>query len=534
MADDDPYNTNEDQPLGVAAPGVLGNDSDPDDDPLTAVLDTPPAAGVLDLHEDGSFSYSPEPDFCGQVSFSYHAYDGLAASNSAAVQIDVTCVNDAPTFTANDPPPVDEDAGPQTAVVAAGFNPGPANESGQSVAAFIVSNVANGSLLASGPAVDASGSLSFTPAPDAFGTVSFDLQVRDSGGTANGGVDTSTRQSVTITIRPVNDPPEISVDQESVAVDEGQTAVNSGTFSDIDSSSLTLSASAGTVTAGGGGGWSWSLATEDGPAQDQTVTITVDDGQDKSEIEFNLTVNNLAPTIADLIVPGGPVNINDQPLSVTVVFSDPGTADTHEVSWDWGDSTSDTRTAVSPATHGHTYARAGVYLLTVTVTDDDRGVAVRTHEFIVIYDPQGGFVTGGGWIMSPDGACPRCPASPPGKASFGFVSKYQKGATVPTGSTEFQFKAGDLNFRSVSYEWLVIAGANAKYKGQGTINGAGDYKFMLTATDGDLLGGGKPDEFRIRIWDETGLYYDNQIDLDQEAYGGTVLGGGSIVIHKAK
>jgi hypothetical protein len=339
---------------------------------------------------------------------------------------------------------------------------------------------------------------------------------------------------VTITIRPVNDAPEISVDQESVTVDEGQTAVNSGTFSDIDSSSLTLSASAGIVTDSGGGTWSWSLATEDGPAQNQTVTITVDDGQDRGEIEFSLTVNNLAPTIDNLIVPGEPVDINDQPLSVTVAFSDPGTADTHEVSWDWGDSTSDTRTAVSPAAQTHTYAAAGVYRLTVTVTDDDGGFAAAAHEFIVVYDPQGGFVTGGGWIMSPAGACPRCPANPQGKVSFGFVSRYKKGAIVPTGSTEFQFKAGDLNFRSSSYEWLVIAGANAKYKGEGTINGTGDFKFMLTAMDGDLLGGGKPDEFRIRIWDGNGLYYDNQINLDQEAYGGTVLGGGSIVIHKAK
>ena len=58
-----------------------------------------------------------------------------------------------------------------------------------------------------------------------------------------------------------------------------------------------------------------------------------------------------------------------------------------------------------------------------------------------------------------------------GKANFGFVSKYQKGAKVPTGETEFQFKAGDLNFHSTAYEWLVIAGAKAQYKGIGTVNG---------------------------------------------------------------
>jgi len=62
-----------------------------------------------------------------------------------------------------------------------------------------------------------------------------------------------------------------------------------------------------------------------------------------------------------------------------------------------------------------------------------------------------------------------------GKATFGFVATYQKGANVPSGDSEFQFKAGDLHFTSTSYDWLVVAGANAKSKGSGTINGNGTY-----------------------------------------------------------
>jgi hypothetical protein len=119
-----------------------------------------------------------------------------------------------------------------------------------------------------------------------------------------------------------------------------------------------------------------------------------------------------------------------------------------------------------------------------------------------------------------------------GKANFGFVSKYQKGATIPSGNTEFQFKAGNLNFKSSSYEWLVIAGARAQFKGEGTINGAGNYGFMLTAIDGQISGGGGSDKFRIKIWDGETIVYDNQIgDLD-DADPLTLLGGGSIVIHK--
>jgi len=120
-----------------------------------------------------------------------------------------------------------------------------------------------------------------------------------------------------------------------------------------------------------------------------------------------------------------------------------------------------------------------------------------------------------------------------GKASFGFVSKYKKGANVPDGQTEFQFKAGNLNFKSSLYEWLVVAGAKAQYKGSGTINGSGDYKFLLTVTDGQVSGGEGVDKFRIKISNAGGLVYDNNPGSDDpDANGGQPLSGGSIVIHK--
>ena len=159
--------------------------------------------------------------------------------------------------------------------------------------------------------------------------------------------------------------------------------------------------------------------------------------------------------------------------------------------------------------------------------------------YIVVYDPSGGFVTGGGWIMSPEGAyMPE--QSLTGKASFGFVSKYKKGASTPTGTTEFQFQVADLNFHSDSYEWLVITGASAKFKGIGTINGGGEYKFILTAIDAEINDSDafEIDRFRIRIWteDDSGnetVVYDNALGEENED-GTTALSGGSIVIHKGK
>jgi len=185
--------------------------------------------------------------------------------------------------------------------------------------------------------------------------------------------------------------------------------------------------------------------------------------------------------------------------------------------WDFGDGGTGTG-----ATPNHTYADAGIYDVCLTV-NDGYADSEEVCTIAVIYDPSAGFVTGGGWIDSPEGAYIPAP-SLTGRANFGFVSKYKKGAETPTGNTEFQFHAADLNFHSDSYEWLLVTGKDfARFKGVGTINGEGPYKFMLWAGDGE------PDTFRIRIWEEDEAtstetdIYDNGFDQ--------AIAGGSIVIH---
>jgi VCBS repeat-containing protein len=83
----------------VAAPGVLGNDTDPDADPLTAVLVSGPGHGTLTLNANGSFGYTPNADYAGTDAFSYRASDGALTSNPATVTLTVTAVNDPPTVT---------------------------------------------------------------------------------------------------------------------------------------------------------------------------------------------------------------------------------------------------------------------------------------------------------------------------------------------------------------------------------------------------------------------------------------------------
>jgi hypothetical protein len=189
---------------------------------------------------------------------------------------------------------------------------------------------------------------------------------------------------------------------------------------------------------------------------------------------------------------------------------------------------------VRNASGEHVYSAPGVYSVKVTVDDQDGGIAALTLSgYMVAYDPTAGFVTGGGWIQSPPGALPADPLMT-GKATFGFVAKYAPGAHAPDGNTAFQFHAAELKFKSTSYDWLVVAGAHAKYKGEGTVNGIAGFVFALTARDGDLLGSNKWDGFRIRIARKAdgGVIYDNQPNQPDFSDDVTALGGGSIQVHK--
>ncbi|MGH2571517.1 MAG: choice-of-anchor D domain-containing protein, partial [bacterium] len=96
VATADGFTMSEDGSLVTAAPGVLANDSDVDGHPLQALPGTAPAHGVLDLRQDGSFTYSPGPNYFGTDSFAYIASDGHAGLDTASVSIVVSPVNDAP------------------------------------------------------------------------------------------------------------------------------------------------------------------------------------------------------------------------------------------------------------------------------------------------------------------------------------------------------------------------------------------------------------------------------------------------------
>jgi PKD repeat protein len=94
--------------------------------------------------------------------------------------------------------------------------------------------------------------------------------------------------------------PAVAVEFPSITVDEGQTAVNAGTFSDPGQDTVTLTASVGVIIDNGNGTWGWSYATTDGPDESQTVTIVATDSDGAvTAVDFQLTVNNVAPSLSD-------------------------------------------------------------------------------------------------------------------------------------------------------------------------------------------------------------------------------------------
>jgi PKD repeat protein len=269
------------------------------------------------------------------------------------------------------------------------------------------------------------------------------------------------------------------------------------------------------------------------------VTVQVTDNQGATGTgNVTVAVSNVAPVVSAVSAQVDPVQLGTS-VSSSAQFSDLGTGDTHTAVWDWGDGTTSSGTLSETNGSGtvsgsHPYAEPGVYSVQLTVTDDDGDSGSALFQYIVVYDPNGGFVTGGGWINSPTGAYRPNPALT-GRANFGFVAKYLPGQQVPDGNTEFNFRVPDFNFRSSTYEWLVVSGPRAQYRGVGTVNNAGNYGFALTVIDGQTDGGGGVDKFRIKIWDRgnnNALVYDNQLGAPDNSDPTTAIERGSITIHR--
>ena len=271
------------------------------------------------LTSAGRLSFTPADDQYGTTDVTVSLSDGTNTVTKT-FQIEILPVNDQPTFTKGDNQQVLEDAGAQTvANWATGMKRGPANESTQTLS-FVVSNNNTALFTTVGqPTIDASGKLTYTPAANAYGVATVTVALADNGGTENGGVDTSDRETFTITVLPVNDQPaftdlgNITVDEDSGAYDAmWATPISIYLGPDNEQQTHTFSIGSTTVNSLAGNTSLFSVAPAIDPNTGAisftpaknangtaTVTVTLKDddgtangGMDTSEVHtFTITVN---------------------------------------------------------------------------------------------------------------------------------------------------------------------------------------------------------------------------------------------------
>ncbi|MGQ0618296.1 MAG: Ig-like domain-containing protein [Panacagrimonas sp.] len=283
VAANDVFDTPENTTLTIAAPGVLGNDTDAEQDRLLAELVSEPARGSLDLRGNGGFTYTPDEGFSGTVQFSYRASDGEAVSNTATVTISVNSINDPP-VAANDGFTTNE--GTTLTVAVPGVLANDADPEGLGLTATLLSGTASGTL-----DLSANGRFTYRPEANFNGIDRFTYRVSD-------GALNSNTATVTITVVAVDFPPVAVNDSYTTAEDTALTIpATTGVLandSDSDEDPLTATqfagATNGSVSGNANGGFtftptpgfvgtaSFSYRASDGSAplsNPATVNITV-------------------------------------------------------------------------------------------------------------------------------------------------------------------------------------------------------------------------------------------------------------------
>ncbi|HEY6169749.1 MAG TPA: Ig-like domain-containing protein, partial [Verrucomicrobiae bacterium] len=221
VAASDSYTTPEDTLLTVAAPGVLANDSDVDNDPLTAVLVTGPARGALTLNTNGSFTYLPAMNFHGADSFTYTANDGALDSAPATVTITVTPVNDAPVAGNNSYDALEDNL---LSIAAPGVLSNDTDVDNDALTAALVSGPMHGTLT-----LNTNGSFTYLASTNYNGLDSFTYRASD-------GITNSATATVTINVVPVNDPPSfvkgpdqfVQINSPAQTISNWATAISAG------------------------------------------------------------------------------------------------------------------------------------------------------------------------------------------------------------------------------------------------------------------------------------------------------------------
>ena len=291
VAHDDAFTTDEDTPLTAS---LVANDTDVDGDTLAAVLGAGPAHGSIALGADGTFTYTPAPDFNGDDSFTYRAFDGALMSDVATARIHVNPVNDAP-VARPDSATLDEDT--TLTVVPPGVLSNDTDVDGDALLAVLSSGASHGSLV-----LAPNGSYTYRPAADYNGADAFSYHAWD-GALSSGDV------TVTLTVNPVNDPPVARADEYNATEDTALVVSGPGVLAndtDVDGDTLHAALAQGpthgTLTLTPDGGFSYVPAADYNG--DDSFTYIARDPSDAASAITSVTihiaaVNDAPRTAAD-------------------------------------------------------------------------------------------------------------------------------------------------------------------------------------------------------------------------------------------
>ncbi|MGV0795174.1 Ig-like domain-containing protein [Mycolicibacterium sp. XJ1819] len=285
VARDDSYTVRGGTSLLVSASnGVLAGDTDVDGDTLTVISHTQPANGTVTVSANGALSYTPNTGYDGIDTFTYTISDGNGGTDSATVTITVTPGVTAP-VAGGDSFSTDEEV-PVTRTL-----PG-SGADGQTLTYEITVPPANGTISDFDPAT---GTYTYTPATDYYGTDTIRYTVTAGGLTSN-------EATVTITVNPVNDAP-VAAD-DSITIDEDTPFTRTLPGTDVDGPTLTYEITKpptnGTISDFDPATGTYTYTPDADYSGTDTIKFTVSDGFETSNeatVTITVTAVNDAPVI---------------------------------------------------------------------------------------------------------------------------------------------------------------------------------------------------------------------------------------------
>ena len=282
---------NEDTVLIISPSDLLQNDKDGNGNPLSIVSVQGATNGTVAL-VDGNVVFTPTANYNGPASFTYTISDSNGSTSTAAVDVTVNAVNDAPNVN-TDTATVAEDSTDNSINVLGNDSTGPANESGQTVTVTAAS-AANGTVT-----INPDGTLSYTPESNYFGDDIISYTVSDGVATAD--------STVAVTVTSVDDLPVISTGSGAVIENTQPSIGGDLSATDADNSGLafvaaTLGGDYGSLVVDAAGVWTYTLdgradALAAGEEADELITVTLSDGS-TTTVAIDITGTDDLPVLS--------------------------------------------------------------------------------------------------------------------------------------------------------------------------------------------------------------------------------------------